>query len=170
MNHFKGIIVQKEPMLRPTYVKLSEELEQLKSVERGVIAGIIDEARAQGDLKENAEYHAAKDEQGLMEARITELTDVVGRAQVVDPATLAHVRISFGSTVELIDQNTDEELTYTIVGGQESNPGKGFISIQSPMARVLLGKEEGDEVTIALPAGKKSYDIEEVSYVEINLD
>ncbi len=157
-------------MLRPTYVKLSEELEQLKTHERGNIAAIIDEARAQGDLKENAEYHAAKDEQGLMEARITELTDVVGRAQVVDPATLAHVRISFGSTVELIDQNTDEELTYTIVGGQESNPGKGFISIQSPMAKALLGKEEGDEVTIALPVGKKMYDIEEVSYVEINLD
>lgn len=157
-------------MLRPTYVKLSVELENLKTTERGVIAAIIDEARAQGDLKENAEYHAAKDEQGLMEARITELTDVVGRAQVVNPATLAHTRISFGSTVQLTDQNTDEELTYTIVGGQESNPSKGFISIQSPMARVLLGKEEGDEVTIALPAGKKSYDIEEVSYVEINLD
>ena len=133
------------------------------------IAAIIDEARAQGDLKENAEYHAAKDEQGLMEARIAELTDVVGRAQVVDPSTLAHTRISFGSTVELIDQNTDEEMTYTIVGGQESNPSKGLISIQSPMAKVLLGKEEGDEVSISLPAGKKMYDIEDVSYVEINI-
>jgi len=162
--------VQKEPMLRPTYVKLSEELEQLKTTERGVIAAIIDEARAQGDLKENAEYHAAKDEQGLMEARISELTDVVGRAQVIDPATLAHQRISFGSTVELIDQSTDEEITYTIVGGQESNPSKGFISIQSPMARAMMGKEEGDEVELILPAGKKIYDIEEVSYVEINLD
>jgi len=162
--------VQKEPMLRVTYVKLSEELEQLKTHERGNIAAIIDEARAQGDLKENAEYHAAKDEQGLMEARIAELTDVVGRAQVVDPSTLAHARISFGSTVELVDQNTDEELTYTIVGGQESNPGKGLISIQSPMAKVLLGKEEGDEVSITLPAGKKMYDIEEVSYVEIVLN
>jgi len=162
--------VQKEPMLRPTYVKLSEELETLKSVERGVIAGIIDEARAQGDLKENAEYHAAKDEQGLMEARIAELTDVVGRAQVIDPAKLAHARISFGSTVELIDQNTDEEVSYTIVGGQESNPGKGLISINSPMAKVLLGKEEGDEVSISLPSGKKMYDIEEVLYVEIILD
>ena len=157
-------------MLRPTYVKLSEELENLKTTERGVIAAIIDEARAQGDLKENAEYHAAKDEQGLMEARIAELTDVVGRAQVVDPSTLAHERISFGSTVELIEQDTEEEVTYTIVGGQESNPGKGFISINSPMAKVLLGKEEGDEVSITLPAGRKMYDIEEVSYVEINLD
>ena len=156
-------------MLRSTYVKLSEELEQLKTTERGVIAAVIDEARAQGDLKENAEYHAAKDEQGLMEARISELTDVVGRAQVIEPSTLAHERISFGSTVELIDQNTDEEVIYTIVGGQESNPSKGFISIQSPMARAMMGKEEGDEVELVLPAGKKAYDIEEVSYVEINL-
>jgi len=157
-------------MLEVTYKKLSEELEQLKTHERGNIAAIIDEARAQGDLKENAEYHAAKDEQGLMEARIAELTDVVGRAQVIDPSTLAHTRISFGSTVELIDQDTDEEMTYTIVGGQESNPTKGFISIQSPMAKVLLGKEEGDEVEIILPSGKKTYDIEEVSYVKIVLN
>jgi transcription elongation factor GreA len=162
--------VQKEPMLEVTYKKLSEELEQLKTHERGNIAAIIDEARAQGDLKENAEYHAAKDEQGLMEARIAELTDVVGRAQVIDPSTLAHSRISFGSTIELVDQDTDEELRYTIVGGQESNPTKGLISIQSPLAKALLGKEEGDEVEIALPAGKKTYDIEEVSYVEINID
>ena len=105
-----------------------------------------------------------------MEARISELTDVVGRAQVIDPSTLAHARISFGSTVELIDQNTDAEVIYTIVGGQESNPSKGLISIQSPMARALIGKEEGDEVELVLPAGKKTYDIEEVSYVEINLD
>ncbi len=157
-------------MLRVTYTKLSEELEQLKSVERGVIAQIIDEARAQGDLKENAEYHAAKEKQGLMEARISELTDVVGRAQVVDPSTLAHERVSFGSTVQLIDQNTDEEISYTIVGGKESNPSKGLISIQSPMARALIGKEEGDEVSLVLPSGKKTYDIEEVSYKEIVLD
>jgi len=157
-------------MLEVTYKKLSVELEQLKTHERGNIAAIIDEARAQGDLKENAEYHAAKDEQGLMEARIAELTDVVGRAQVIDPSTLAHKRVSFGSTVELVDQSTDEEVIYTIVGGQESNPSKGLISIQSPMAKALLGKEEGDEVSIALPAGKKMYDIEEVSYVEINID
>lgn len=157
-------------MLAVTYKKLSEELEQLKTHERGNIAAIIDEARAQGDLKENAEYHAAKDQQGLMEARIAELTDVVGRAQVVDPSTLAHDRVSFGSTVELVDQETDEELIYTIVGGQESNPSKGLISFQSPLAKVLLGKEEGDEVSIALPSGKKTYDIEEVSYVEIVLD
>jgi len=157
-------------MLEVTYIKLSEELENLKTHKRGDIAAIIDEARAQGDLKENAEYHAAKDEQGLMEARIAELTDVVGRAQVVDPSTLTHERVSFGSTVELTDQETEEVLTYTIVGGQESNPSKGLISFQSPLAKVLLGKEEGDEVSITLPSGKKTYDIEEISYVEIVLD
>jgi transcription elongation factor GreA len=162
--------VQKEPMLRITYTKLSEELEQLKSHERGIIAKIIDEARELGDLKENAEYHAAKDKQGLMEARIAELTDVVGRAQVVDPSKLAHERISFGSTVLLIDQENDSEIKYTIVGGKESNPHKGLISIQSPMARVLVGKEEGDEVELILPTGKKKYEIEEVLYEEINVE
>ncbi len=156
-------------MLRETYTKLSEELEQLKTHERGIIAKIIDEARELGDLKENAEYHAAKDKQGLMEARIAELTDVVGRAQVVEPESLAHERISFGSTVVLCDQATDEEICYTLVGAQESNPSRGLISLQSPMARALIGKEEGDEVVLVLPAGKKTYDIEEVSYVEIVL-
>jgi len=156
-------------MLEETYRKLSEELEQLKSVERGVIARIIDEARELGDLKENAEYHAAKDKQGLMEARIAELTDVVGRAQVVDPSTLAHERISFGSTVCLTCQESGDEVKYTIVGSVESNPERGLISFQSPMARALIGKEEGDEVELTLPSGKKAYDIEEVRYEEITL-
>ena len=154
-------------MLRETFEKLSRELEQLKNSERGNIARVIDEARALGDLKENAEYHAAKEKQGMMEARISELTDLVGRAQVVDPSTLPHQRISFGSTVTLIDVDTDEELTYTIVGGQESNPEKGLISFQSPLAKLLLGKEEGDDVRANLPSGKKHYEIEVVEYREI---
>ncbi|RRS29943.1 MAG: transcription elongation factor GreA [Epsilonproteobacteria bacterium (ex Lamellibrachia satsuma)] len=156
-------------MLRKTYIKLSEELEQLKTVERGKIAKVIDEARELGDLKENAEYHAAKDKQGLMEARIAELTDIVGRAQVVDPSTFAHERVSFGSTVILTDHATDEDIKYTIVGGQESDPQAGLISIHSPMARALMGKEEGDEVEVILPSGKKTYDIDEVLYEEIKL-
>ena len=161
--------MQKEPMLKVTFDKLSTELEHLKTVERGEIANVIDEARELGDLKENAEYHAAKDKQGLMEARILDLTDLIGRAQVIDPSTLPHKRVSFGSTVELIDQDTDEEVTYTLVGSQESNPDKGLISIGSPMARVLLGKEEGDEVEIVLPSGKKAFDIESISYEKIVL-
>ena len=156
-------------MLRVTYEKLSEELEHLKTHERGIIAKVIDEARELGDLKENAEYHSAKDKQGLMEARIAELTDVVGRAQVVDPSTLSHTRVSFGSCIALTDQDTDEELEYIIVGGQESNPSKGLISVQSPVAKALLGKEEGDEVTITLPSGRRTYDIEGISYKEIVL-
>jgi transcription elongation factor GreA len=145
------------------------ELEHLKSVERGEIAKIIDTARELGDLKENAEYHAAKDKQGLMEARIIELTDLTSRAQVIDPAKSAHERISFGSTVVLIDQNTDEEFKYAIVGAQESNPEQGRISFYSPMAKALLGKEEGDEVTLHLQAGVKKFDIEDVLYEEIVL-
>lgn len=156
-------------MLRVTYEKLSKELEHLKTKERGIIAKVIDEARELGDLKENAEYHAAKDKQGLMEARITELTDVVGRAQVVSPEKLTHERISFGSTVVLCDQKTQGELKYTIVGAYESNPSHGLISIGSPMARALIGKEEGDEVSLVLPSGKTKYDIEEVLYEEISI-
>jgi transcription elongation factor GreA len=162
--------VQKVPMLRSTYEKLSIELEQLKNEERAKVAKIIDEARELGDLKENAEYHAAKERQGLMEARISELTDIVGRAQVIDPSTLAHERVSFGSTVILTDHESQEELKYTIVGVQESNPNKGLISIESPMAKALLGKEEGDEVSIKLPSGLKHFDIEEVCYEPIECE
>ena len=163
----KGDRVQKEPMLQITFTKLSKELEQLKTEERGKIAKVIDTARELGDLKENAEYHAAKDKQGLMEARILDLTDLVGRAQVIDPSKLAHERVSFGSTVELVDQEDDSEVTYTIVGVQESDLSKGWISSASPMARALLGKEEGDEVTITLPSGKKTFDIESITAMEL---
>jgi transcription elongation factor GreA len=161
--------VQKEPMLRQTYEKLVAELERLKTVERAAIAKAIDEARALGDLKENAEYHAAKEKQGHIEARIVELTDLTGRAQVIDPSTLAHDRVSFGSTVVLVDQESDEEHTYTLVGSQESDPTRGLISMQSPMARALIGKEEGDEVELIVPDGKKMFDIEEITYTRIVL-
>ena len=166
----KGSVVQKEPMLEETFKKLSHELEQLKTHERGKIAKVIDEARELGDLKENAEYHAAKEKQGLMEARIAELTDIIGRAQVVDPSALAHERVSFGSTVILSDQTSGEEVKYAIVGSMEAQPEKGLISFQSPMARALIGKEEGDEVEVALPGGKKKFDIEEILYEEISLN
>jgi len=154
-------------MLQMTFTKLSTELEQLKTVERGEIAKIIDTARELGDLKENAEYHAAKDKQGLMEARILDLTDLIGRAQVIDPSKLAHERISFGSTVVLIDQEDDSEVIYTIVGTQESDLSKGWISSASPMARALLGKEEGDEVNIKLPSGEKTFDVESIEAMDI---
>jgi len=162
-------LLEKEAMTNITYERLSAELEYLKTKERNNIAKEIESALELGDLKENAEYHSAKDKQGLMEARIVELQDIVSRAQVVDASKLAHKRVSFGSTVLLIDTKTDEEVTYTIVGGQESNPTKGFISIKSPLAKVLIGKEEGDSVKIMLPSGQKEFDIEEVYYKEIEL-
>jgi transcription elongation factor GreA len=127
------------------------------------IAKVIDTARELGDLKENAEYHAAKDKQGLMEARISELSDIIARAHVIDPSSLSHERVSFGSRVELIDVDDDSEVCYTIVGSQESNPDNGLISINSPMGKALLGKEEGDEVEINLPSGKKLFEVEEIS-------
>jgi len=162
--------MQKEPMLQETYSKLAKELEYLKSEERGKIAQIIDTARELGDLKENAEYHAAKDKQGMMEARIIELTDLTSRAQVIDPSKSTHERISFGSTVLLVDQADDQEVEYAIVGGQESNPQKGRISFYSPMAKAMLGKVEGDEIELSLPTGVKKFDIEEIGYKEIILD
>jgi len=154
--------MDKEPMLKSTFERLSKELEQLKNVERAKIAKAIDQARELGDLKENAEYHAAKEKQGLMEARIIELTDIVGRAHIIDPKSLPHTRVSFGSTVELIDLDDESKVTYTIVGSQESDPIKGFISISSPMGRALIGKEEGDEIEINLPNGTKEFEIEAI--------
>lgn len=157
-------------MLEITYKKLTKELEQLKNVERANIARVIDEARALGDLKENAEYHAAKERQGLMEARIIELGDILSRAHIIDPSSLAHERISFGSTVILCDTSDDSEICYAIVGTQESDPSKGRISLFSPLARALMGKEEGDEVEVALPNGQKSYEIVSVCYKEICIE
>ena len=159
--------MQKEPMTEYGFKKLSEELEYLKSQARPAVAKEIEKARELGDLKENAEYHAAKEKQGMMEARIAELEDILGRAQVVDPSTLEHKRVSFGSTVTLIDLDTDEEVTYTIVGASEANPDKGLISYHSPLSRQLIGKEPGDEVRMKLPGGEKEYEIEQVCYKEI---
>lgn len=154
-------------MLNQTHQKLVKELEHLKSVERATIAKIIDEARALGDLKENAEYHAAKEKQGMMEARIIELGDILSRAQVIDPSSLSHTRVCFGSTVKLIDLDSDEVIAYTIVGSQESKPSIGLISIFSPLAKALLSKVEGDEIEVTLPNGEKCYKISSVCYQEI---
>jgi len=156
-----------EPMTLFGYEKLQAEVKDLKEVKRPGVVKAIEEALEHGDLKENAEYHAAKEMQKNIDNRLGELQEILGNSQIVDPSELAHAKISFGSTVSLTDMDTDEEVTYTIVGGCESNPDIGLISFNSPLAKQLLGKEEGDEVKMRLPGGTKEFEIDEVKYQEI---
>lgn len=149
--------IQRTPMTRPGYERLREELDRLKKVERPAIVRAIAEARAHGDLSENAEYHAARERQGFIEARIGELEGKVGTAEVLDPPTSGD-RVTFGSTVRLEDGD-GKEMIYQIVGSDEAEPKRGLISIMSPLARTLIGKKVGDSVTATLPGGKKTFDI-----------
>ena len=151
-------------MTNKGYDNLTKELKFLKLDKRPLIVIAIEEARQLGDLKENAEYHAAKEDKVNIDKKIAELEDIVSRAIIIDPSTLQHDKISFGSTIKLIDIDTEEEIIYTITGSQESNPKKGFISFNSPLAKQLLGKEEGDEVTVKLPNGEKGYEVLEIFY------
>jgi transcription elongation factor GreA len=156
-----------QPMTLFGYNKLQAEVKDLKEVKRPGVVKAIEEALEHGDLKENAEYHAAKESQKNIDNRLAELAEILGNSQIVDPSELEHARISFGSTVVMTDMNSDEEFTYTIVGGCESNPDMGLISFNSPLAKQLLGKEEGDEVKVRLPGGEKEFEIDEVKYQEI---
>lgn len=161
--------MDKEPMTLAGYEKITGELDFIKSKERPETVIALDEARQLGDLKENAEYHAAKEKLALIDVHIAELGAVISKAVIIDPKTLPHTKVSFGSTIELVDCDTDEEFTYSIVGGVESNADKGLISFNSPLAKQLLGKEEGDELTAKLPGGEKNYEILSVGYKELEL-
>ena len=154
--------VQRTPMTRPGYDKLSAELDRLKHVDRPAIIKAIAEARAHGDLSENAEYHAAREKQGFIEGRINELEAKIGAAEVIEPPTSGD-RITFGSTVRLEDE-AGKEVRYQIVGSDEAEPANGRISVMSPLARTLIGKRVGDNVTAQLPAGKKAFDVLEVNF------
>jgi transcription elongation factor GreA len=146
--------------------KLKEELQRLKTVERHAVIQAIAEARAQGDLSENAEYEAAKDKQGFIEGRILEIEGKLAAAQVIDPSTLdADGRVVFGSTVELEDETSGTRVTYQIVGDDEADLKLGLISISSPIARALIGKEAGDVAEVNAPGGLKSYEVIEVRYL-----
>lgn len=154
------------PLTSKGAVRLREELERLKTVERPKVIEAIAEARAHGDLKENAEYHAAREMQGFIEGRIKELEYTLSHAQVIDIASLnAGSRIVFGATVELTDLNTEEKVTYTIVGDLESDIKQRLISISSPVARALIGKHDGDTVTIEAPGGQREFEITGVRYL-----
>lgn len=147
--------------------RLRAELEELKSVKRPKVIADIAEARAHGDLKENAEYHAAREQQSFIEGRIKHLEGELSHAQVIDVATLAAGdRVVFGATVKLADCDTDEERTYQIVGDLEADIKQGLIAISSPVARALIGKHEGDTATIEAPAGTREYEIISVSYLD----
>ncbi|MGE0080306.1 MAG: transcription elongation factor GreA [Thiohalomonadaceae bacterium] len=157
--------MSKVPMTLRGAEKLREELKELKSVVRPRIINAIAEARAHGDLKENAEYHAAREQQGFVEGRIKEIEAKLSHAQVIDPATLnTDGKIVFGATVELSDEDTGEEVTYQIVGEDEADIKNGCISVSSPVARALIGKQEGDVVEVRTPGGVRSYEIIGVRY------
>lgn len=156
--------MDKIPMTPTGYSALDAELKKLKSVERPAIIAAIAEAREHGDLSENAEYHSAREKQSFIEGRIKELEGLIGLAQVIDPKTLSGA-IKFGATVELIDEETEEEKKYQIVGEPEANIEKGLLNINSPLARALIGKEEGDSVEVKTPGGSKDYEIVKVSYI-----
>lgn len=161
--------MERFPMTPAGRDRLKAELDRLKRVERPAISAQIEEARAHGDLKENAEYHAAKEKQGMTEARIRTLETKIALAQVVDPTKLSGSRVSFAATVVLLDVDTDEELRYSIVGDEESDFKHGLISYKSPIAQGVLGREEGDETTIEVGSGTRTFEILEVLFDEIPL-
>jgi len=156
--------MEKIPMTAGGYAAIDEELRRRKQTDRPAIIQAIAEARAHGDLSENAEYHAAKEQQGMNEARIAELEEQIGRADIIDVAKLSGDEVKFGATVTLIDEDTEEEKVYQIVGDMEADVKSGKISISSPIARALIGKKEGDSVDVAAPGGARAYEIEKVVY------
>lgn len=156
--------MEKIPLTSRGFKELDSELKTLKSVERPAVIRAIAEAREHGDLSENAEYHAAREKQSFIEGRVKELEAILGLADVIDIAKMSG-SIKFGATVTLVDEDTDEEKTYQIVGEPEANIEKNLLNIKSPIARALIGKEEGDSVEVKTPGGSKSYEVLEVKFV-----
>ena len=156
--------MEKIPMTRAGYDQLDEELRQLRSVERPAVIRAIAEAREHGDLSENAEYHAAREKQSFIEGRIKELEGILSLADVIDPSRLSGP-VKFGATVTLADEDNGDEKTYQIVGETEADIENGLLNIRSPLARALIGKDEGDSVEVVTPGGGKSYEIIAVRFV-----
>ena len=156
--------MQKNPITPDGAAKLREELGQLKSVERPAVIQAIAVAREHGDLSENAEYHAAREKQSFIEGRIKEIENRLALAEVIDPSKLAGDKVAFGATVKLSNSETGEEVTYRILGADESDLAKGSISITSPLARSLIGKEVGDEVKVRMPGGDRTYEVLDISF------
>ncbi len=157
--------MEKVPITRTGYDALNAELKVKKGTERPAIIKAIAEAREHGDLSENAEYHTAKDRQGFIEGRIKELESLISRADVIEPSKMSGTVIRFGATVKLVDEDTDLQRTYQIVGEPEADISNGRLNMRSPLARALIGKEEGDSVEVAAPGGARSYEVLSVRYV-----
>jgi transcription elongation factor GreA len=157
--------MEKVPMTAEGYQALDEELKRLKTLERPSVIAAIAEARSHGDLSENAEYHAAKERQGWIEGRIAEIEDRMARAQVIDVSKLSGEQVKFGATVSLVDEDTEEQARYQIVGEHEADVKRGRVSITSPIARAIIGKECGDVVEVNTPGGVKAYEITKVEWV-----
>ncbi len=156
--------MDKVPMTRTGYDALNAELKQLKEEARPAVIKAIAEAREHGDLSENAEYHAARERQGFIEGRVQELEGIISRADVIDPSKLSGPTVRFGAVVALVDEDTDEEKTYQIVGEPEADIDAGKLNIRSPLARALIGKDEGESVEVHTPGGGRSYEILSVRY------
>lgn len=156
---------KKIPMTTSGFKKLQEELKHLKQVERHAVIRAIEEARAHGDLSENAEYHAAKERQGFIEGRISELEDKISRAEVIDVSQMNGDQVKFGATITLTDEDTEETCTYQIVGTDESDIRKGLLSVTAPLARALIGKKVNDLVEVITPNGSKAYTVERIAYL-----
>ena len=156
--------MDKVPMTAAGHAAMMDEIKHLKSVERPRIIRAIEEARSHGDLSENAEYHAAKEQQGWTEARVAELEDKISRAEVIDISKLSGETVKFGAKVTLVDEDTEEKAVYQIVGEFEADVKKGMISVTSPIARAIIGKGPGNSVEVATPGGGKSYEIVKVRF------
>ncbi|WP_298561517.1 transcription elongation factor GreA [uncultured Aliiroseovarius sp.] len=156
--------MEKIPLTRAGHTALNDELKQLKTVERPAIIEAIATARELGDLKENAEYHSAREKQGFIEGRIKELEGILSLAEVIDPANMSGT-VKFSATVTIVDEDTDEEKTYQIVGEPEADIESGKLNIKSPLARALIGKEEGDSVEVRTPGGEKAYEILSIDWI-----
>ncbi|MCH4022620.1 MAG: transcription elongation factor GreA [Acetobacter sp.] len=156
--------MQKIPMTAPGLQRLEEELRRLKSEERPAVIRAIAEARAHGDLSENAEYHAARERQSFIEGRVLELEEIIATAEVIDPSTLSGDQVKFGARVTLLDEDTEKESTYQIVGMHEADIRQGLLSISSPLAKSLIGKHLGDTVSVPAPGGDRTYEILSVVY------
>jgi transcription elongation factor GreA len=157
--------MEKVPMTAGGYQTLDEELKRLKTIERPAVIAAISEARAHGDLSENAEYHAAKERQGWIEGQIAEIEDKIARAQVIDVSKLSGKQVKFGATVSVVDEDTEEEARYQIVGEHEADVKSGRISLSSPLSRAMIGKEVGEVVEVNTPGGVKAYEILKVEWL-----